>query len=74
MNCPYCGKPMRPGWIETRGERLSWTPHGEKKGGWRWSVSSHGIPLGKYSFFRGCRAAADYCSACRKIILSGIDL
>ena len=72
MDCPYCHKTMEPGWIEARCERLSWTPYGEKKGPFRWSVSQNGVPLGEYYFFQGAKIPADYCPHCGKIILAGV--
>jgi len=60
---------MKLGFIKAGGERLSWTPLGEKQGWTRWSVSPNGVKLGNYSFFKGDKVNASYCMVCRKIII-----
>ena len=70
MKCPYCNETMKSGYLLNRGETLSWTPQGERKGWTRWSVSPNGVKLGDYSFFSGGEVDASYCSMCRKVIIN----
>ena len=55
MDCPYCGKEMRPGSILTN----RWYPD---------NVASNGIKMAKISFANN--TPASYCPDCRKVIIS----
>ena len=69
MNCPFCGGEMREGLIES-GKPILWVV--EEKG-----LLIPDKEKGEFyvseGFWQGCCQAADYCPACKKIILSVPD-
>ena len=70
MNCPYCSREMKTGFIKTRGESLTWTPEGERSPLTRWGIPANGIRVGDYSYLGGGMVYADYCDYCGKIIIN----
>ena len=68
MRCPYCGKEMELGRVESRNE-LSWK-EGTKRG-WRMDkVSPNSVVLSKFSFFTKDPAVRAFlCRSCEKIII-----
>ena len=64
MNCPYCGKPMQSGYIQS-GQRIMWSP--EKKEGFHLVDRETDFIISK-GFWNGCHAESWYCADCKKLI------
>jgi len=67
MICPYCGKEMRYGVIQSQHE-ISWKP---KKGKFFATAqfSKETIILSEFSFLKGSCVEAYCCDECRKIVI-----
>ncbi|MBQ7492721.1 MAG: hypothetical protein IJT76_09105 [Clostridia bacterium] len=64
MNCPYCKKEMRPGWIQSR-DALGWS---EKKR----AVPALAGLLAEVELLSATKAF--YCPDCRKIVIDRDDM
>ena len=70
MNCPYCGQPMQAGFIQCR-DGLYWTAKARPVAALP-VLSGERIDLSDGEgggLFRGYRAAALCCRACKKVIV-----
>jgi len=67
MKCPYCGEEMREGWLES-GKPILWVT--EQDDGLLIPDREKGEFYVSEGFWQGAYAAAAYCGACKKIVLS----
>ena len=65
MNCPYCGKPMQSGYLQS-GQRMIWSP--EKKEGVHLPGGETDFYISK-GFWNGCYAESWYCVDCNKLVM-----
>lgn len=67
MECPYCHKPMQKGYINGDRYPLKWVEESKNKDPVL-NFFTKGIKLTKY--FEGNSIESEYCSDCKKIIIS----
>jgi len=60
MNCPYCGKEMAKGYMESF-QQLAWISNGER------------VPLAKHNFITGSKAEAYLCRYCGRVIAEALS-
>ncbi|MBE6989266.1 MAG: hypothetical protein E7426_00775 [Ruminococcaceae bacterium] len=65
MECPYCHKEMRPGYIPGWREAVKWMPAGVDPS----LPTKEAVPLTHTPFVTPAEAEAHYCADCRVIIL-----
>jgi hypothetical protein len=68
MDCPYCHKRMKAGWIYAQSFEIAWFPEGKrppKLGRW----SKNGLQLGKRSLRRTPGVSAWNCAHCGILLI-----
>ena len=69
MKCPYCEREMAKGYQYDGGKPVQWIPAASKPSALKGSVANGAVPLGDGSVWKGYRAEAFYCAACKMVIL-----
>lgn len=69
MKCPYCGREMRKGYFHASDQPIQWIPEGTKPSIWKMGVAEGAVQMGDESFWKGYRADAFYCAACKTVII-----
>lgn len=74
MECPYCGKEMKYGVIQSQHE-INWKPNKSKLFASASSVfNKEAVVLSEFSFLKGSCVEAYCCDDCRKIIIDYDDM
>ena len=68
MRCPYCGKEMEEGLIQSPQE-LSWIPGNKRKVLGRARFHEGALVLSELSFLRGSAVVAWLCRECGKMVI-----
>jgi len=70
IQCPYCGRDMKKGFIEADGRNtVLWVEENRKRSFASKMNVSDCIILENETFFRKARVASNYCDNCNKIII-----
>ncbi len=72
MTCPYCGREMERGLIQSPQE-LCWIPGEDRKTFARAEFHEGAVVLSKLSFMKGSAVTAHLCRACRKVVIDCSD-
>ena len=68
MKCPKCEREMRKGYLIDRECPVQWIPEDSKPSIWKTGVAEDAVVLSDDFSWRGYRADAFYCSACKFVI------
>lgn len=71
MECPYCKKEMKPGYMYNGRQPLQWIPEDEKPSAFAFGTAKGSISLQHKPTFpaiNGYRAEAYYCADCRVVM------
>lgn len=69
MKCPHCEREMKKGYFRHVDQPVQWIPEGSKPSIWKTGVAEGAVVIGKESFWKGYRADAFYCPACKIVIV-----
>lgn len=69
MNCPYCVKEMRKGFVRNADQPIQWIPESSKPSIWKTGIAEGAVVLGEESFWKGYCADAYYCPQCKFVII-----
>ena len=69
MKCPKCEREMKKGYLHNGTQPIQWIPENRKPSIWRGGVAEGAAVCGEENFWKGYRAEAHYCSACKVVIL-----
>ena len=69
MNCPYCGKEMESGLIQSQRE-IAWYKGRKRHLFARAAFHEESVVLSKLSFLKGSAVAAYLCRDCKKVIVN----
>lgn len=72
MKCPYCGREMDAGLIQSLHE-LSWIPGKTRKTFAKADFYEGSVVLSEESFWKGSAATAWICKACEKVVVDYSD-
>lgn len=70
MECPYCKKEMKPGYLYNGRQPLQWIPEDGRPSAFAFSTAKSSVSLRHKpsSGIGGYRAEAFYCDACRIVM------
>ena len=68
MKCPYCGKEMEKGLIQSAQE-LAWIGGEKKRLFGRASLYPESVVLSKYSYLKGSAVTSYLCRDCKKVLI-----
>ena len=68
MKCPHCEREMKKGYLHNHSQPVQWIPEGGKPSIWKAVAAEGGVVFGEDSFWKGYRADAFYCPACKILI------
>lgn len=68
MQCPYCGKEMESGLIQSQNE-IAWLPVSKRKLVSRAQFFDGSVVLSEYSFLHGSAVISWLCRSCEKVVI-----
>ena len=68
MKCPACQREMQKGYLHNAGQPVQWIPEDSKPSLWKTGVANGAVVLDNDFLWRGYRADAFYCPACKMVI------